>query len=211
MKLTNICTPLILGILVSCGLYTQTASASTPVDPCAVIIKDKIILNNSVIFKVGTPNVMPGDAPCTTENKNTYHVEWGILDKVPKKFDQRLPFPIEVKIPELGSMVTLGNLDAKRTYGFQVYKDKELIDGFIEYPNMKPMFRQKLKLGMTGQDVINLQTWLFEYRVPVTGTFDAATEAAVKKFQKTARLKQDGIFGKATFDKLMKDLNKKNP
>ncbi len=38
--------------------------------------------------------------------------------------------------------------------------------------------------------------------VKVTGTFDDATERSVKEFQKTFKLTQDGVVGRATWDKL---------
>jgi murein DD-endopeptidase MepM/ murein hydrolase activator NlpD len=62
-----------------------------------------------------------------------------------------------------------------------------------------------LKHAMHGQDVGELQTRLKKlgYRVRVTGSFDRATEAQVKRFQRRHHLLPDGIVGRATARRLV--------
>lgn len=61
-----------------------------------------------------------------------------------------------------------------------------------------------LHLGMTGDDVVALQRRLFAkgYPVAIEGNFGAATELAVKMFQKDAGLTVDGVVGAQTWGKL---------
>lgn len=63
------------------------------------------------------------------------------------------------------------------------------------------MAQATIKLGSTGADVTQLQNLLnaFGYAVAVTGTFDAATDAAVRKFQSSKGLTADGIVGPMTW------------
>lgn len=59
----------------------------------------------------------------------------------------------------------------------------------------------KLKLNDTGDEVKKLQTvlqYLGYYSGEISGTYDAATKAAVSAFQKSKNLSADGIAGKAT-------------
>jgi len=68
--------------------------------------------------------------------------------------------------------------------------------------NAAPQLGQRvLGLGATGDDVRTLQQILRSRKygpLAVTGTFDAATEAAVKNFQSAAHLTVDGIVGPET-------------
>ena len=60
-----------------------------------------------------------------------------------------------------------------------------------------------LRLGSTGTDVSNLQTDLTTlgyYYGDITGHFGSMTQAAVKKFQKSRGLTQDGIAGTTTLN-----------
>ena len=52
-------------------------------------------------------------------------------------------------------------------------------------PEAKAVFSRTLRMGCHGNDVTTLQTWLSDvgYAVPVTGSFDAVTKLAVKRFQ----------------------------
>ena len=67
-----------------------------------------------------------------------------------------------------------------------------------------------LRLGSTGEDVRVIQRQLnritknypFFGTLEVNGTFDAATESTVKKFQKQFSLTADGIVGKSTWYKI---------
>ena len=71
-------------------------------------------------------------------------------------------------------------------------------------PSAEPS-TSKLQKGSTGEMVETLQQKLKDlglYTGPVNGIFDSDTEAAVKAFQKNAGLKQDGIVGSATWQKL---------
>lgn len=65
-----------------------------------------------------------------------------------------------------------------------------------------------LKKGAKGKDVKALQTLLIGYgyscgKYGADGDFGAATEKAVKAFQKANKLTQDGICGPATWSKLL--------
>ena len=63
-----------------------------------------------------------------------------------------------------------------------------------------------LGVGSSGEDVRTLQAILEARRygpVEVSGTFDAATEAAVKRFQKDAGLAVDGLVGPRTRPRLV--------
>ena len=55
----------------------------------------------------------------------------------------------------------------------------------IVAPEAKAVFSRTLRMGCHGNDVTTLQTWLSDvgYAVPVTGSFDAVTKLAVKRFQ----------------------------
>ena len=66
-----------------------------------------------------------------------------------------------------------------------------------------------LKNGMSGEDVKEMQTMLIKLgfncgRWGADGDFGDATEQAVKDFQKSYGLEPDSVFGKATYDMLMK-------
>jgi hypothetical protein len=65
----------------------------------------------------------------------------------------------------------------------------------------KPALKAELKVGSTGAEVKWLQARL---AVPVTGTFDNVTKAAVVKFQKTRKeiTKPDGAVGNLTWKAL---------
>ncbi len=62
------------------------------------------------------------------------------------------------------------------------------------------MSRQILSRGVTGTEVEGLQGDLnrLGYSVSVDGTFNEATEAAVKQFQKDQNLTVDGTVGPET-------------
>lgn len=68
-------------------------------------------------------------------------------------------------------------------------------------PLAKPALKAELKVGSTGAEVKWLQNRL---NVPVTGTFDNVTKAAVIKFQKTRKeiTKPDGAVGNLTWKAL---------
>ena len=61
-----------------------------------------------------------------------------------------------------------------------------------------------LTMGSTGSEVERLQNDLtaLKYEVEINGSFDANTEAAVKKFQQQNDLKVDGVVGRETGQKL---------
>ncbi len=62
-------------------------------------------------------------------------------------------------------------------------------------------FTMKLKMGMSGEDVIELQNKLTElgyYTGKIDGKFGKKTRTALMKFQKAKGLKADGIMGTAT-------------
>ena len=64
-----------------------------------------------------------------------------------------------------------------------------------------------LRLGSKGDDVKYLQNLLnyYGYTVTVDGIFGKKTEAAVKQFQKSRKLKVDGIVGQKTWNALLAD------
>ena len=67
---------------------------------------------------------------------------------------------------------------------------------------------QSLKKGSTGDRVTSLQKQLrakYYYGGKITGTFDSATETAVKSFQASTGLTVDGIVGETTWDELMNE------
>jgi Putative peptidoglycan binding domain len=58
-----------------------------------------------------------------------------------------------------------------------------------------------LELGISGEDVRQWQSFLFGFGFKstiISGTFDAATNAATKDFQRNANLKDDGAVGPNT-------------
>src|SRR5271170_4414002 len=62
--------------------------------------------------------------------------------------------------------------------------------------------------GSTGADVVRIQTRLRDlslYNGPLDGDFGGGTESAIKAFQRTASLTEDGIVGPATWAKLFGD------
>lgn len=83
------------------------------------------------------------------------------------------------------------------------YKDKEgyIRGDFITYDIPENAYLTAISPGMKGQAVMNLQIALrkkgFLY-VAANGVYGNATKAAVKKFQKFAYLKADGIAGPQT-------------
>lgn len=68
-------------------------------------------------------------------------------------------------------------------------------------------YKRTLKSGMTGEDVVWVQTRLEElgYSVKITGTYDGDTISAVKTFQKQNGLDVDGLAGAQTFTILASD------
>lgn len=70
-----------------------------------------------------------------------------------------------------------------------------------------------LKQGDTGVQVTKLQQALVDlgYPSPVNGTFDATTEAALKKFQKDAPVAESGELDKATLEALHKKYDTRKP
>ena len=74
------------------------------------------------------------------------------------------------------------------------------------------IFRELLRLGDTGIDVQNLQYYLavvayFDNSIPApveNGVFDPQTEAAVRAFQASEGLREDGIVGRDTWGALIR-------
>ena len=68
-----------------------------------------------------------------------------------------------------------------------------------------------LSLGMTGDDILNLQNFLYiicekTHQIPgvrVNGTFDELTEESIKEIQKRYNLPENGIVGPATWQKII--------
>ena len=84
-------------------------------------------------------------------------------------------------------------------------------DGSVNTPSPATIYvlgSRSLKKGMSGSDVKTLQELLNQLAIvtpvlTVDGDFGSKTEAAVKAFQKKARIKQDGIYGDETHKALM--------
>ena len=68
-------------------------------------------------------------------------------------------------------------------------------------------YKRTLKSGMTGEDVVWVQTRLEElgYSVKITGTYDGDTISAVKAFQNQNGMDVDGLAGAQTFTILASD------
>lgn len=68
-----------------------------------------------------------------------------------------------------------------------------------------------LSIGMTGDDILNLQNFLYiicekTHQIPgvrVNGTFDELTEESIKAIQKRYNLPENGIVGPATWQKII--------
>ena len=68
-----------------------------------------------------------------------------------------------------------------------------------------------LSLGMTGDDILNLQNFLYiicekTHQIPgvrVNGTFDELTEESIKSIQKRYNLPENGVVGPATWQKII--------
>ena len=68
-----------------------------------------------------------------------------------------------------------------------------------------------LSLGMTGDDILNLQDFLYiicekTHQIPgvrVNGTFDELTEESIKSIQKRYNLPENGVVGPATWQKII--------
>lgn len=69
----------------------------------------------------------------------------------------------------------------------------------LDEPHEPPALTRALRLGDTGEDVLALQAAL---DTPVTGTFDQATDAALRAHQADVGLEVDGLAGKNTFRSL---------
>ena len=84
-------------------------------------------------------------------------------------------------------------------------------DGTVTTPSTAIIYvlgSRSLKKGSIGSDVKTLQELLNQLAIvtpalEVDGDFGSKTEAAVKAFQKKARIKQDGIYGDETHKALM--------
>lgn len=64
---------------------------------------------------------------------------------------------------------------------------------------------ENLSLGMSGENIIKLQTRLSEfgfYYDELTGNFDQSTEVAVRAFQDSEGLAADGVVGIITLHEL---------
>lgn len=71
-----------------------------------------------------------------------------------------------------------------------------------------------LKKGSKGTDVKHLQTflnWCIKAGLKVDGSYGSKTKAAVKRFQKQYKLKQDGIFGPKSKAKALSIVNAHKP
>ena len=88
---------------------------------------------------------------------------------------------------------------------------KELIPEEYLYYEAKLYPGIFLSLGMTGDDILNLQNFLYiicekTHQIPgvrVNGTFDELTEESIKAIQKRYNLPENGVVGPATWQKII--------
>ena len=68
-----------------------------------------------------------------------------------------------------------------------------------------------LQISNAGEEVADLQAKLSRVGliVPVTGTFDAGTQAAVREFQRSQNIPADGVIDDKTYQALVNILSKK--
>lgn len=85
---------------------------------------------------------------------------------------------------------------------------KDILDTRAILRIEKESIQMTVRRGASGADVKKIQARLVElglYRGPVDGSFGGGTEGAVKTFQRTAGLPQDGCVGAVTWGKLFGD------
>ncbi len=78
--------------------------------------------------------------------------------------------------------------------------------GIQQVPAAAAVFTRTLRVGLRGADVRTLQTWLTElgYRVPVTGYYGSMTKRAVRRFQRSHKLRPaSGTVGHLTASTLL--------
>lgn len=83
------------------------------------------------------------------------------------------------------------------THGAKPVVAKSVVAPVVTTKSAKPVLKSTLKVGAKNGYVKYLQNAL---KVPVTGTYDAATVAAVKKLQTAKGLKADGLAGPLTWE-----------
>jgi hypothetical protein len=89
------------------------------------------------------------------------------------------------------------------TYDIATPVSPTVITYKLPNPYVKPT--RVLKKGMVGQDVKWLQYELVEagYKLTIDGDFGKNTDKALRKFQKSAKLKDDGLAGEKTRNALI--------
>jgi peptidoglycan hydrolase-like protein with peptidoglycan-binding domain len=100
---------------------------------------------------------------------------------------------------------------AKQNYHIKLAKAYErLTESEPEIATETPPAKTALKLGDKGNEVRDLQQMMTTvgHAVAITGTFDAATENALKAFQRRFSLEPDGLFGPETARLLSQQLPK---
>jgi hypothetical protein len=148
-------------------------------------------------------------------------MEWGTIDTIPE-----IP-GIAVRYDgHVGVYVGNGYVIEERgfNYGCQKtkLKDRKWLHWyklpFIIYGEGTSTGRELgdrlLKKGMTGTDVVELQTLLTQLNYlndKIDGDFGAKTEEAVKKFQKAEQLEVDGEYGEKSHKALMEAIGDDEP
>lgn len=110
-------------------------------------------------------------------------------------------------LAEVGKKLTAYNkANGKELLGL-TRRRKEEQELFSKKPTVPPA---RLKAGSEGKDVINLQSCLeyLCYSCKIDGTFGKGTDKALKAFQKSQGLAQDGSYGAKTYDKMKKAMEK---
>ena len=154
-------------------------------------------------------------AGCTTAwNHNANWVEKGLLSSMPNT--PCLVFQRQSK-DEPNKMQHIGYYDGTNVYHCSVEVKKQGLSAYpwTNYAIPKgmggdvPVSHKTIKRGSTGPDVVECQNDLIYLNYDLSpygadGKFGAKTEAAVKAFQGSVGLKQDGIVGPKTWEALDK-------
>ena len=156
-------------------------------------------LNRSSDFS----NIQPGEAVWMDGHIGLY-IGDNLVVECTTSFDNK------VLISGLKNVATVDGYPNRKwtKHGFLPWVDYEGLLPEQKEPVVEVSYKlgdRTLKNGMTGDDVKELQKKLKElgYELSADGDFGAITEEKVKAFQTANQLTVDGIFGKASYNKLV--------
>lgn len=152
-------------------------------------------------------------------------MDWGTIDTLPEIPGVAVRFDGHVGI-YIGNGLVVEERGFK--YGCVITKltERDWLDWYMipgikyeteakpEIPENITLGARTLRKGSTGNDVKELQeelNKLMNCGLEVDGSFGAATETAVKKFQSTHSLSPDGVYGEKTHEALMSALSDNEP